>query len=87
MDTTLNLSANQRYKQYKRNGGTMSFANFINTEGINSTIITDNSSFLNNPINSTVMNKTVLGVPVKTLAIGAGVIVAGVIIYHMFKKK
>lgn len=91
------LTANQRYKIYKRNGGELNFTGWLNTIGglgfgldyiENDVQQTFNTKPVTNPLNSNVMmHKTVLGIPVKTLVIGAAVVGAGLLVYHLMKKK
>ena len=88
------VTANQLYKQYKNEGGTLEFAAWINREKAKGTFL------LNGNLNAEVtailkdiktednaMDKTFLGFPVKTLAITGAVIVGAIIIAKLVKRK
>ena len=85
------LTANQLFKIYKDEGGTLNFSGWLTrekTKGIfplngklNDEVQTELSNLKNKD-----MNKTVLGFPLKTLVIVGGVIVAAIVISRMMKK-
>lgn len=86
------LTANQLYKQYKDEGGTLSFSAWLNrekTKGIfplNEEISNDIVSTLDK-IKQKDMNKTILGFPKTTLYIVGGVIVLAIVASQIMKKK
>lgn len=86
------LTANQLYKQYKDEGGTLSFSAWLNrekTKGIfplNEEISKDIVSTLDK-IKKKDMNKTILGFPKTTLYIVGGVIVLAIVASQIMKKK
>lgn len=91
VDLSKNLTANQLFKKYKDEGGTLDFTNWLNREKAKG--VFPLNAKLNEEINNTItqlktddMNKTFLGFPVKTLIIVGGVIVAAVVIHKMMKK-
>jgi hypothetical protein len=86
------LTANQLYKQYKDEGGTLSFSSWLNrektkgifplNEEISKEIVLELDKIKKND-----MNKTVLGFPKTTLYIVGGVIVLAIIASQLMKKK
>jgi hypothetical protein len=85
------LTANQLYKIYKDEGGTLNFSGWLNREK------TKGIFPLNGNLNEEVqriilkekkedMDKTVLGFPVKTLVI-VGVVIIGAIVVSKYVKK
>jgi len=86
------LTANQLYKKYKDEGGTLSFSNWLNrekTKGVfplNDEISNDISATLYK-IKKKDMRKTILGFPTSTLLIVGGVIVLAVVVSQVMKKK
>lgn len=86
------LTANQLYKQYKDEGGTLSFSSWLDrekTKGIfplNEEISNDIVSTLDK-IKKKDMNRTILGFPKTTLYIVGGVIVLAIIASQIMKKK
>lgn len=85
------LTANQLYKAYKEEGGTKSFSDWLTREK------TKGVFPLNAQVNEEVqkeiktikkkdMNKTVLGFPVRTLAV-VGVVIVGAIVLSKYLKK
>jgi hypothetical protein len=85
------LTANQLYKAYKDEGGTKTFSEWLTREK------TKGVFPLNGQVNEEVqksistikksdMNQTVLGFPIKTLAI-VGVVIVGAIIVSSYMKK
>lgn len=86
------LTANQLFKIYKEEGGTLNFSEWLTREKTKGVFPLNGS--LNEEVQKTIkkvkkqdMDKTVLGFPVKTLVIVGGVIVAAIIISKMMKKK
>ena len=86
------LTANQLYKIYKDEGGTLNFSEWLTREKTKGVFPLNGS--LNNEVQKTIvktknenMNKTVFGMPVKTLVYVGVVIVAAVVISKMMKKK
>lgn len=86
------LTANQLFKSYKEEGGTLNFSEWLTREKTKGVFPLNGS--LNEEVQKTIvkvktkdMDKTVLGFPVKTLVIVGGVIVAAIIISKMMKKK
>lgn len=86
------LTANQLYKIYKDEGGTLSFSNWLNREKTKGVFPLNGE--LSNEISGTIetirkkdMKKTVLGFPTSTLLIVGGVIVLAVIASQVLKKK
>ena len=86
------LTANQLYKKYKDEGGTLSFSNWLNRENtkgvfpLNDEISNDISETLYK-IKKKDMRKTILGFPTSTLLIVGGVIVLAVVVSQVMKKK
>jgi hypothetical protein len=92
LDLDQKLTANQLYKIYKEDGGTLNFSEWLTREKTKG--IFPLNSGLNEEINLTLnklkpkkMDKTVLGLPVKTLYIVGGVIVLAVVARQLMKKK
>jgi hypothetical protein len=86
------LTANQLYKIYKDEGGTLSFSNWLNREKTKGVFPLNGE--LNEEISGTIetirkkdMKKTILGFPTSTLLIVGGVIVLAVIASQVLKKK
>ena len=87
-------SANQLFKKYKQDGGSLNFSDWLNKQ--KSKGIFPINENLDNEIKTTLneinendknMNKTVLGFPVKTFYIVGGIIVAAIVINQILKKK
>lgn len=96
MSTTLNvekdLTANQLYKIYKDEGGTLKFADWLTREKTKGVFPLNGS--LNGQVQETIkkvkeeeMKKTYLGFPVSTLLIAGGVIVLAVVAAKIMKAK
>jgi hypothetical protein len=87
------LTANQLFKQYKDEGGTLSFSDWLSREKkkgvfpLNANLNQDINNKLIELKNKENMNKTVFGFPTKTLLIIGGVIVASIVISKLLKKK
>ena len=90
----MNESANQLFKKYKQDGGSLNFSDWLNKQ--KSKGIFPINENLDNEIKTTLneinendknMNKTVLGFPVKTFYIVGGIIVAAIVINQILKKK
>lgn len=90
----VNESANQLFKKYKQDGGSLNFSDWLNKQ--KSKGIFPINENLDNEIKYTIneinendkkMNNTVLGFPVKTLYIVGGIIVAAIVINQILKKK
>ncbi len=92
IDLDKTLTANQLFKKYKEEGGTLNFSEWLTREKTKGVFPLNNG--LNEEINLTLnklkpkkMDKTVLGLPVKTLYIVGGVLVLAVIARQIMKKK
>lgn len=92
VDLDKKLTANQLFKIYKDEGGTLNFSEWLTREKTKGVFPLNGS--LNEEVQKTIvkvkkedMNKTVLGFPVKTLVIVGGVIVAAIIVSKLMKKK
>lgn len=94
IDLDQQLTANQLFKKYKEEGGTLNFSEWLTREKTKG--VFPLNSGLNEEINLTLtkiktkkkdMNKTILGMPVKTLYIVGGIIVLAVIARQIMKKK
>lgn len=92
IDLDKTLTANQLFKKYKEEGGTLNFSEWLTREKTKGVFPLNNG--LNEEINSTLnklkpkkMDKTVLGLPVKTLYIVGGVIVLAIVAKQLMKKK
>jgi hypothetical protein len=92
IDLEKKLTANQLFKKYKEEGGTLNFSDWLTREKTKG--VFPLNSGLNEEINLTLnklktkkMDKTVLGFPVKTLYIVGGVLVAAVVLSKLLKKK
>lgn len=91
-DIEKQLTANQLFKQYKNEGGTLGFGDWLTREKAKG--VFPINAELNKEINETIeqgknkdMNKTILGFPTKTL-IWVGVIIVGaVVVSQLIKKK
>ncbi|MBM3417310.1 MAG: hypothetical protein FJY17_00125 [Bacteroidetes bacterium] len=84
------LTANQLYKTYRDEGGTLKFSDWLTREKTKG-IFPINSN-LNEEVQETLkkvneMKRTYLGFPVSTLLIAGGVIILAVVAAKMFKKK
>jgi hypothetical protein len=93
-DINLNqeLTANQLYKIYKDEGGTLTFKNWLTREKTKGEFPLDAN--VNGEINNTLtnlttknMDSTTLGFPTKNLLIIGGVIVAAIVVMKYMKKK
>jgi hypothetical protein len=86
------LTANQLYKIYKDEGGTLNFSNWLNREKTKG--IFPLNGELNEEIQKLIskekkedMNKTVLGFPVRTLVIVGVVIIGAIVVSKYLKNK
>lgn len=86
------LTANQLYKIYKDEGGTLKFADWLTREKTKGIFPLNGS--LNEEVQETIkkvkekeMKKTILGFPVSTLLIVGGVIVLAVVASKLIKGK
>lgn len=86
------LTANQLYKIYKDEGGTLNFSGWLNREKTKGIFPLNGN--LNEEIQKVIvkekkedMNKTVLGFPVKTLVIVGVVIIGAIVVAKYVKKK
>ena len=91
---TIELTANQLYKIYKEDGGTLKFSNWLTREKtkgifpINSDLNEEVYMAINGIKQNEKMNKNrVLGFPTSTLYIMGGIIVGAIIISQIIKKK
>ena len=86
------LTANQLFKEYKDEGGTLSFSDWLTREKtkgifpINANLNQEVGKKLND-LKEEEMNKTVLGFPVSTLLIAGGVIIVAIVAVNVLKKK
>ena len=86
------LTANQLFKEYKDEGGTLNFSDWLTREKtkgifpINSNLNQEVGKKLND-LKEEEMNKTVLGFPVSTLLIAGGVIIVAIVAVNVLKKK
>ena len=92
LDLDKKLTANQLFKIYKDEGGTLAFSDWLTREKTKGVFPLNGN--LNEEVQKTIvkvkkedMKRTVLGFPVRTLVIVGGVIVAAVIISKIMKKK
>lgn len=86
------LTANQLYKQYKDEGGTLIFSDWLNREKTKGVFPLNGE--LNREIETTLetfkkddMKRTVFGFPTTTLLIVGGVIIAAIVASQILKKK
>jgi hypothetical protein len=86
------LTANQLFKEYKDEGGTLNFSDWLTREKTKG-IFPINAS-LNQEVGKKLtdlkdieMSKTVLGFPVSTLLIAGGVIIVAIVAVNVLKKK
>jgi len=86
------LTANQLFKEYKDEGGTLNFSDWLTREKTKG-IFPINAN-LNQEVGKKLidlkeeeMSKTVLGFPVSTLLIAGGVIVVAIVAVNVLKKK
>lgn len=86
------LTANQLYKQYKDEGGTLIFSDWLNREKTKGVFPLNGE--LNKEIETTLetfkkedMKRTVFGFPTSTLLIVGGVIIAAIVASQILKKK
>lgn len=91
MDIDKKLTANQLYKIYKEEGGTLGFSAWLTRE--KSKGVFPLNSEINTEVNNLIaqnkkaeMRKTVLGFPVSTLLL-VGVVVVGAIVVSKYMKK
>lgn len=96
MDTTVDvekkLTANQLFKIYKDDGGTLNFSEWLTREKTKGVFPLNGA--LNEEVQKTLskvktkeMNKTVLGFPVRTLVIAGAVIAAAVAVSIYLKNR
>lgn len=92
MDLEKKLTANQLYKIYKEEGGTLGFSSWLTREKskgifpLNSQINEEVNSVITKPKDEN-MKKSVLGFPVSTLLLVGVVIVGAVVVSKYMKKK
>jgi hypothetical protein len=86
------LTANQLFKEYKDEGGTLNFSDWLTREKTKG-IFPINAS-LNQEVGKRLtdlkdeeMSKTVLGFPLSTLLIAGGVIIVAIVAVNVLKKK
>lgn len=86
------LTANQLYKIYKDEGGTLTFSDWLTREKTKGVFPLNGN--MNEEIQKTLkkvkkedMGKTILGFPVKTLVITGAIIIAAVVIAKVIKNK
>jgi hypothetical protein len=86
------LTANQLFKQYKNEGGTLGFSDWLTREKAKG--VFPLNAELNTEIKKTLeqektkeMKKTILGFPVKTLVWVGAIIVGAVVISQVIKRK
>lgn len=86
------LTANQLYKIYKDEGGTLTFSDWLTREKTKGVFPLNGN--LNDDIQTTLkkvkkedMDKTILGFPVKTLVITGAIIIAAVVIARVIRNK
>ena len=86
------LTANQLYKIYKDEGGTLNFSNWLTREKTKGVFPLNGS--LNDEVQKVIikekkedMNKTVLGFPVRTLVIVGVVIIGAIVVSKYLKNK
>jgi len=91
-DVEKQLTANQLFKQYKNEGGTLGFSDWLTREKAKGFFPIN--ADLNKEIQDTLtetkktdMNKTILGFPTKTLVIVGVIIVGAIVISQLIKKK
>lgn len=91
---TIELTANQLYKIYKDDGGTLKFSNWLTREKtkgifpINSELNEEVYMAINGVKENEKMKKNrVLGFPLTTLYIMGGIIVGAIIVSKLIKKK
>lgn len=94
---TYTMSANQLYKSYKQEGGTLNFAGWLNREKKKGVIPDgeepkqENFAAMNGvgeaPVKTAKSPNTILGFPTTTLIVSAVIIVGAVVAYKAFKKK
>lgn len=86
------VTANQLFKSYKDEGGTLGFSDWLTREKakgvfpLNSNLNEEVQTKLNT-IKKDDMEKTVLGFPLKTLYIAGAVLVIAVVVSKLLKKK
>ena len=86
------LTANQLYKEYKDEGGTLNFSDWLTREKtkgifpINANLNQEVGKKLTD-LKDEEMSKTVLGFPVSTLLIAGGVIIVAIVAVNVLKKK
>lgn len=86
------LTANQLFKEYKDEGGTLNFSDWLTREKtkgifpINSNLNQEVGKKLTD-LKEEEMSKTVLGFPVSTLLIAGGVIIVAIVAVNVLKKK
>jgi len=86
------LTANQLFKEYKDEGGTLNFSDWLTREKtkgifpINANLNQEVGKKLTD-LKEEEMNKTVLGFPVSTLLIAGGVIIVAIVAVNVLKKK
>lgn len=91
VDLDKKLTANQLFKIYKDEGGTLIFSDWLTREKTKGVFPLNGN--LNEEVQKTIvkvkkeeMDKTVLGFPVKTLVVVGGVIVLAIIVSRYMKK-
>lgn len=86
------LTANQLFKEYKDEGGTLNFSDWLTREKtkgifpINANLNQEVGKKLTD-LKEEEMSKTVLGFPVSTLLIAGGVIIVAIVAVNVLKNK
>jgi len=86
-------TANKLYKEYRGEGGTLSFKEFIQREKdkgvfpLNIQLNDEIQSSLYNYKKSKDMDKKIVGLPVKTLVIAGSVIVIAIVAFKLIKNR
>lgn len=92
LDAYATYSANQLYKKYKNEGGTLNFTEWLNREKakgvfpLNAKINEEVNEIISQQNKDIDMKKKVLGFPVSTLVV-AGLIIVGAVVYSKYYKK
>jgi hypothetical protein len=87
------LTANQLFKQYREEGGTLAFADWLSREKkkgifpLNANLNENINKKLLELKNNKDMSKTVFGFPTKTLLLVGGIIVGAIVLNQVLKNK
>jgi hypothetical protein len=84
------MTANQLFKAYKDEGGTLNFAQWLNREkakGVLEPTVNLNDEIKDALTKNEDMNKTVLGLPIGTLVLVGVVIVGAIVVANVMKKR